>query len=92
MFRPRSILLYALLALLWLRPLDAAPENTGTRLLRQPTVSANQIAFAYANNIWIVPRAGGMARRVTSFQGTTVNPKFSPDGASIARKAVSRAG
>ncbi len=87
MFRPRSILLYALLALLWLRPLDAAPENTGTRLLRQPTVSANQIAFAYANNIWIVPRAGGMARRVTSFQGTTVNPKFSPDGASIAFSA-----
>ena len=30
-----------------------------TRLLRTPTVSATQIAFAYANNIWIVPRIGG---------------------------------
>src|ERR1700757_4643069 len=49
-------------------------ENGQTRLLRAPTVSATQIAFAYANNIWVVPRSGGMARRVTSFQGQTTNP------------------
>lgn len=35
----------------------------GTRLLRQPTVSAEQIAFTYANDIWIVGRQGG-GRRV----------------------------
>src|SRR5262245_36074146 len=56
----------------------------GTRLLRMPTVSANQIAFAYAQNIWVVPRSGGIARRVTSFQGQTTNPHFSPDGKWIA--------
>ncbi len=55
-----------------------------TRLLRTPTVSATQIAFAYANNIWVVPRAGGSARRLTSFQGQTANPHFSPDGKWIA--------
>src|SRR6185436_20089940 len=55
-----------------------------TRLLRSPTVSATQIAFAYANNIWVVARAGGVARRVTSFQGQTTNPHFSPDGQTIA--------
>ncbi|MCU1264337.1 MAG: peptidase [Acidobacteria bacterium] len=55
-----------------------------TRLLRTPTVSATQIAFAYANNIWTVPRAGGSARRITSFQGQTLNPHFSPDGKWIA--------
>jgi tricorn protease len=55
-----------------------------TRLLRTPTVSASQIAFAYANNIWSVPRAGGSARRLTSFQGQTGNPHFSPDGNWIA--------
>src|SRR5262245_47659606 len=55
-----------------------------TRLLRTPTVSATDIAFAYANNIWIVPRAGGNARRLTSFQGQTMNPHFSPDGHFIA--------
>jgi len=55
-----------------------------TRLLRTPTVSTTQIGFAYANNIWVVPRAGGSARRLTSFQGQTANPHFSPDGRWIA--------
>jgi tricorn protease len=65
-----------------------ATANSGpTRLLRTPTVSATQIAFAYANNIWVVERAGGMARRVTSFQGQTANPHFSPDGKWIAFSA-----
>ena len=58
--------------------------QTGTRLLRTPTVSPTQIAFAYANNIWSVPRAGGSARRLTSFPGQTSNPHFSPDGKWIA--------
>ncbi len=61
-----------------------AQTSGGTRLLRTPTVSATQIAFAYAQNIWVVPRAGGVARRVTSFQGQTTNPHFSPDGKWIA--------
>ncbi len=56
-------------------------------MLRSPTVSATQVAFVYANNIWVVDRAGGNARRLTSFQGQTINPKFSPDGGSIAFSA-----
>jgi tricorn protease len=60
---------------------ESTPNGqNGTRLLRSPTVSSTQIAFAYAQNIWVVPRAGGLARRVTSFQGQTSNPHFSPDG------------
>src|SRR5438067_11099929 len=62
----------------------AHAQAGGTRLLRTPTVSATQIAFAYAQNIWTVPRAGGMARRITSFQGQTSNPHFSPNGKWIA--------
>jgi tricorn protease len=61
-----------------------AANGAPTKLLRMPTVSATQIAFAYANNIWTVDRAGGNARRLTSFQGQTTNPHFSPDGRSIA--------
>ncbi len=76
-----SVFLLAL-PLLWPRTINA---NGGqTRLLRSPTVSATQIAFAYANNIWTVDRAGGMARRLTSFQGETSNPHYSPDGKQIA--------
>src|SRR6476646_10277279 len=58
-----------------------------TRMLPSPTGSTRQIAFAYANNIWTVDRAGGAARRLTSFQGTTENPKFSPDGRQLAFSA-----
>ena len=64
----------------------ASPTLNGdtTRLLRSPTVNGSQIAFAYANNIWVVERSGGLARRLTSFQGQTTNPRFSPDGKTIA--------
>ena len=58
-----------------------------TRMLRSPTVSAKHVAFAYANNIWVADRAGGTARRLTSFQGQASNPKFSPDGTLIAFSA-----
>ena len=65
--------------------LAAAPAvSEHTRMLRSPTVSSTSIAFAYANNIWSVDRAGGLARRLTSFQGQTTNPHFSPDGKWIA--------
>src|SRR5689334_14488647 len=49
-----------MLSMLVARSAPIATANGGpTRLLRTPTVSATQIAFAYANNIWIVERAGG---------------------------------
>lgn len=66
-------------------PSEASPQTTKqTRLLRSPSVSATHIAFAYANNIWSVPRDGGVAQRLTSFQGQTSNPHYSPDGKWIA--------
>ncbi len=58
-----------------------------TRMLRAPSVSATHIAFAYAQNIWVVDRAGGAARRLTSFQGETQNPQLSPDGKLVAFSA-----
>ncbi len=68
-------------------PAFGATSVGSTRLLRTPTVSASSIAFAYANNIWIVGREGGTARRLTSFQGQTGNPHFSPDGKWLAFSA-----
>jgi tricorn protease len=54
------------------------------RLLRQPTASAEQIAFVYANDIWIASKSGGETRRLTTHFGTETNPVFSPDGKTIA--------
>ena len=65
----------------------ALPASAQTRLLRSPTVSERNIAFTYASNIWVVEKSGGSARRLTSFQGETQNPKFSPDGKWIAFSA-----
>ena len=91
MSRSRPILLFLCLlagaGLLFQAQFEAQAQNGHggqTRLLRTPTVSATQIGFAYANNIWVTPRAGGSARRLTSFQGQTTNPHFSPDGRWIA--------
>ena len=64
--------------------LIASAAGAQTRMLRAPSVSATSIAFAYAQNIWVVSRAGGAARRLTSFQGATDNPKISPDGRWVA--------
>jgi len=75
------------LVLAMFSPPAATSNGVPTRLLRTPTVSATAIAFAYANNIWTVERAGGTARRLTSFQGQASNPHFSPDGTSIAFSA-----
>lgn len=59
-------------------------QSATTKLLRDPTLSATQVAFAYANDIWVVGREGGAARRITSFPGTEERPAFSPDGRWIA--------
>jgi tricorn protease len=80
---PRAFFLSVFAICLVAGSISAQPSG-GTRLLRTPTVSASQIAFAYANNIWTTPRAGGAARRITTFQGLTTTPHFSPDGRWIA--------
>ncbi|MCW3465341.1 S41 family peptidase [Chitinophaga nivalis] len=53
-------------------------------LFRYPTVSQSQIAFSYANDIWIVPKEGGTAIKLISPPGVEAFPKFSPDGKTLA--------
>ncbi|MFP2997244.1 PDZ domain-containing protein [Spongiivirga sp. MCCC 1A20706] len=56
----------------------------GTRLLRQPDISKNNIVFTYGSDIWICGINGGKATRITSTPGVESNPTFSPDGKWIA--------
>lgn len=56
----------------------------GTMLLREPTISETHISFVYANDLWIVEKDGGNARRLTSNLGGETSPHFSPDGTMIA--------
>jgi tricorn protease len=53
-------------------------------LLRNPSLSADKIAFLYADDVWTVSRDGGEARRLTSVNAVVDGPYFSPDGTRIA--------
>ncbi|MCF8222854.1 MAG: PDZ domain-containing protein [Bacteroidales bacterium] len=56
----------------------------GTMLLRQPSISNDNIVFVYANDLWSCSINGGDAHRLTSSVGAETSPHFSPDGKLIA--------
>jgi tricorn protease len=64
--------------------LSSANAQINAALLRYPDVSATQIVFTYANDLWVVPKTGGVASHLSSPAGVEVLPKFSPDGKTIA--------
>ena len=53
-------------------------------LFRYPDVSKTQIVFTYANDIWVMPKSGGTAEKLSSPAGVESFPRFSPDGKTIA--------
>jgi tricorn protease len=71
------------LALL-LFPVLAHADTDAPLLLQKPAVSARQVAFAYAGDLWVVDRTGGDARRLTAGVGLESYPVFSPDGKLLA--------
>src|SRR5581483_3162328 len=73
-----------LLSLLIVAVAPLAAENNRRLLFRNPSLSQTQIAFEYANDLWVVSREGGEARRLTTGVGREFNPHFSPDGMQIA--------
>ena len=64
--------------------LTSTDAQINAALLRYPDVSASQIVFTYANDLWVVPKTGGMATHLSSPPGLELAPKFSPDGNTIA--------
>src|SRR5437588_12948615 len=74
----------AFLAPLLLTSSVLAVDIHDTRLLSEPAVSADRIAFAYANDLWVANLDGSNVRRLTSHPGVESGPRFSPDGSMIA--------
>ena len=56
-------------------------------LMQHPDVSDTQITFIYGNDVWIAPKSGGKASRLSSPDGAESYPRFSPDGSTIAYTA-----
>lgn len=60
---------------------DVTPQGG---MMRYPDVGKTQIAFVYMGDVWLVPRAGGQATRLTTSPGQELFPKFSPDEKTVA--------
>ena len=81
---PGGLLAILIIGLCLFCPVGADEQ---TRLFRNPAIDKDHIAFVYANDIWVVARDGGDARRLTTAVGAETEPHFSPDGRSIAFSA-----
>src|SRR5882672_30915 len=55
-----------------------------TRLLTQPAISKDHVAFIYAGDLWVADLSGKNVKRLTADEGLQSNPAFSPDGSLIA--------
>ncbi|WP_188649263.1 S41 family peptidase [Yeosuana aromativorans] len=57
------------------------------KLMQYPDVSDTHITFVYGDDVWIMPKLGGIANRLSSPEGAESFPRFSPDGKMIAYTA-----
>lgn len=55
-----------------------------TRLLRQPSLNGNQVAFAYGSDIWTTNLTTNITTRLTSTSAVESNPHISPNGKWVA--------
>lgn len=62
-------------------------DTKNTRLMSQPAIGAEHIAFIYAEDLWIANADGSDPKRLTVDEGIESNPYFSPDGKHIAFSA-----
>jgi tricorn protease len=89
---PLAVLVLLLLAGSSQMPtLDARVDPAETKLLTQPAVSANNLAFIYGGDLYVADLNGTgnptNVRRLTSDDGVESNPALSPDGRTIAFSA-----
>src|SRR4051794_11660541 len=72
----------------------AAPSGTAdvrpsvdvhnTRMLCNPAISADNVAFIYADDLWVADLDGKNVRRLTTDANVAGSPVFAPDGKTIA--------
>ena len=80
----RAALLSLMLTVLALCASAQGVDLTDTRLLSQPAISKDHVAFIYAGDLWVADLSGKNVKRLTADEGLQSNPAFSPDGSLIA--------
>ncbi|MCI0451954.1 MAG: PDZ domain-containing protein [Candidatus Latescibacteria bacterium] len=75
------------LSLSWLLFASVTRAQVDARMLQNPDVSQTHIVFSYAGDLWVVPKQGGTALKLSSPAGQELFPHFSPDGSRIAYSA-----
>ncbi len=63
---------------------SSAQVKPNAGMMRFPDVSAESIVFVYGEDLWTVPRAGGLASPLAAPAGEESLPRFSNDGKTIA--------
>lgn len=61
-----------------------APALDQTLILRTPTTNGREVVFSHGGDLYTVPLAGGVARRLTDGVGFALFPRFSHDGQKLA--------
>ena len=61
--------------------MSSLPAKNETLLLKQPTLSTDQIAFLYAGDIWIAERGGARSQRRSARRLST--PRTPTGGSSV---------
>jgi tricorn protease len=79
-----KILSRIFLLTLWSALLFVAAQAQSPLMLQTPSVSRTHVAFSYADDIWVVERLGGDARRLTTHAARERLPVISPDGSQVA--------
>src|SRR5947208_2817609 len=59
-------------------------DSSDAGYYRFPTIHADTVVFTSEDDLWAVPAAGGVARRLTSGLGAASHPALSPDGRRLA--------
>jgi len=77
----------ALLLLTAALPSVRAIDPHDTRLLSNPAITRDRIAFVYADDVWTCDHEGKAVRRITSGAHVVGSPVFSPDGKTLAFSA-----
>jgi tricorn protease len=85
--RAKRLVATSVMAMAVIGAAQAQTPDNGPRLMRYPDIAGTQIAFVYADKLWVADDNGANARTIDFAGSQLTRLRFSPDGRSIAFSA-----